>query len=138
MYKVYSKSQRKQLEPRDCGVTGDGQSLEYIWYDDIGWIEMHQREKEDIVFCLKTGFKDKNGTDIYEGDIFKGFKCPFLGAFMRYKGVEYHNGAFVVGILGYENTRYLYEFFEITEYFELNVPEIIGNIFENPELLETR
>lgn len=73
-----------------------------------------------------TGLKDKKDVEIYEGDIFRG-KSGFMI-------VKFENGAFV--------TEYK---FNIRGYEEVNImplsvtsrgAKVIGNIHDNPELLE--
>jgi len=78
-------------------------------------------DDEDVEFLLFTGLKDKNGKEVYEGDI-----C------------EYHNGRGVyVGVVKYiqEYSAFRIEFNDGT-WTDLAFVEVIGNIYENPELLE--
>lgn len=72
-----------------------------------------------------TGLHDKNGTEIYEGDIVAGKRCKSV--------VEFKNN---IGSCGC-----CYESFEgsgfIAEDVRLGkVCEVIGNIYKNPELID--
>jgi hypothetical protein len=72
--------------------------------------------------CQYTGLKDKNGKEIYESDLVNGF----IGDLEVINGkVVFDAGAFSVDVGNY--LPCLYEFQGI---------EIIGNIYENPELME--
>ena len=89
-------------------------------------IELHPRD-ENIILMQSTGLKDKNGKEIFEGDIvdYKGRKAV----------VKWH-GSYASFIY-----RFLDELQErVSEWHPLFLAyyhfEIIGNIYENPELLE--
>ena len=70
-----------------------------------------------------TGLKDTKGKDIYEGDI---VRCEHDYQGTDYTGkVMFFNGGFCVWTGGFRN--YVWDDM---------IPEIIGNIHENPELLE--
>lgn len=69
-----------------------------------------------------TGLKDKNGTEIYEGDIFRDNDTYLWEVF-------FEDGMFCAKGGEYDLVEALIEF--IPEHCE-----IIGNIYENPELLE--
>ena len=69
-----------------------------------------------------TGLKDKNGKEIFEGDILKGRKG--LNPIVEYSE---ERGMFIVNFqVGYVNFND-----ELGEEWE-----VIGNIYENPELLD--
>lgn len=77
-----------------------------------------------------TGLQDKNGKDIYEGDILStDLSRPYLI-------VEFRNGAFMHQC--HDNGKDYYDFMlpSDTESNQDKYAEVIGNSFDNPNLLE--
>jgi uncharacterized phage protein (TIGR01671 family) len=91
-------------------------------------------EDGDIIVMQYTGLKDKNGKEIYEGDIVAAFN--FIDKNFRHE-VIFKNGAF-----GY-TSQFLSGFIPYAgnDNFKWSNGksdkiEVIGNIYENPELME--
>lgn len=71
-----------------------------------------------------TGLKDKNGTKIFEGDIVKRFWFDIMCIYQ----IDYDNVlACFIGRAGMNFTAF---------YCDSEEFEVIGNIYDNPELLE--
>lgn len=81
------------------------------------------RELRDVELMQYTGLKDKNGVEIYEGDIIAPWS-PLKGApaDVHYQGASFRVNDFVLDLPPFQGRNF----------------EVIGNIYENPELLETK
>lgn len=80
-------------------------------------------EADEIVIEQYTGLKDKNGTEIYEGDIL----IDDTGEPIEYWVVKFSEGGFVGECAGVAEPL-----------FELTNLEVIGNIHKDPELVEEK
>ena len=88
---------------------------------------------EGVIFTQSTGLKDLNGVEIFEGDILTDGHT--LGVLRNHQTL----GFYMVDEKGEESflsDTVDTEGFEEAKEFMKNSIEIIGNIYENPELLE--
>ena len=113
-----------------CYVTSDGKSficmdiVEHYCVIALRWFEI-----DPETLCQFTGLCDKNGNRIWENDILMAHLDESYPEDVTYETVEWG----VAGWVGHEansiGRQYLDEF--DTKYYE-----VVGNTFDNPELLQ--
>jgi uncharacterized phage protein (TIGR01671 family) len=129
-FRFWNKIARRFQPASKYAIDGEGKLVSYD-YEMMAYDDPVDFSKTIIVAQQYTGLKDNNGKEIYEGDIihykFDGASypkeacdllltciyCPIFGGY----------------IFNAPNDSYYYA--EIRSY-----DEVIGNIFETPELLE--
>lgn len=125
-FRMYDTNVNKMYMPNDYG--GVESIYECIkqqinWDLDVDYDIKFNHLEDGRFFMQCTGLKDKNGKLIYEGDVVNGSCGVYWGKMI----VEYNVAGFVLN----KNGKYL-NFLEGDNYIE-----VIGNIYENKELLES-
>lgn len=133
----------KQMHYNDFIITATGYTAKLYQENDY-MMKFNQYDLEFDKQCVvmqSTGLKDKKGKLIYEGDLLKPLgeddervevvwneeKARF-GLMIQWTDYCYWNGL-------YEETKTGRDYYELDDYYTDDF-EVIGNIYENSELLE--
>lgn len=124
-FRVWCKN-HKEWEKHDCFLSQDGQLNQFC----NGRLLPPMRQDTHIV-CMSTDLCDKNGKEIFEGDIVQcGAGEPDAGPKEKVAWLDRYAGFVLVTI----------DFDTVIDHEQFSkqcagVVSVIGNIYENPELL---
>lgn len=126
-FRVWDKERECYLDETElAGITPDGKYILYIEDEEISRLEING----NYIVEQYTGLKDKNGKDIYECDILGDmWRDGYIAWCDKCKQLQYH-------ILTHECMACLGD----VQWYELvndnGKLEVVGNVHENPDLLE--
>ena len=119
------------MKPKFRAWTEEGKAMYYgvypfkddtllLSYDEIAFDEV---PASDFILMQSTGIKDKNGREIFEGDIIK---------FSIDNGFDYGNDE--IGIVRYQLGTFRADVFQLSYLLEGGEVKIIGNVYETEDL----
>ena len=124
-YRLEKFSHQRVFDVMSINLGIEYSTIEIIAEHPNGDWAVREIDDEDIDLIQCTGLKDKNGTLIYMGDVVKDDATNSI-----YKVGEKKCAIYL------ENDEYIGYFHELSMAFAEKRLEVIGNIYENPELLE--
>lgn len=124
-FRAWDKEQHKMLFNEERGIALSGK----LYNESDDWFYAFDDRKgsyegKDIELMQYTGLKDKNGKDIYEGDILKHQIWSYTAVKVIWDDCMFR----VITVKGEEHNLPLVS-------LQTNSCEVIGNVYENPELL---
>ena len=130
-FRAWDKSHCKMYLVNSVNYTISGS----IWYVVTGWTKNDNKEiknclHDDLELMQFTGLRDKNGNEIYEGDVVE-YKFP---------DTPFDKGRITTGEISYLEDKASFRLIN-DEYGELPIHddidiEVVGNIYENSELIK--
>ena len=120
-FRAYDSGSLCRMYQPDEVMVSDGN----IWIIDEDDVAGEWIVNNDLNLMQSTGLFDKNGKEIFEGDIVKMAKDVYSD--LTYYEIVRHRG----GAYRLESNQHGYEL-----WLRHTNCEVIGNIYENPELLE--
>lgn len=123
-FRVWDKEEKIMIDWIDLDMSKDGGEDDFIVFEPTGPVKS---AITNPILMQSTGLKDKNGIEIYEGDIVQHSEKPNPFFSYPFKVIQARTGEWRLDnfrcgtVLAFSNQDEL---------------EVLGNIYETPELLE--
>lgn len=137
-FRAWDKVTKQMLDTgfHILGETNCFQLIEQALIEAQPGVEYSLMRLNDAVITQWTGLKDRNDKDVYESDLISITLNKFNKKYPRCVQVYYIAPSFILGRINHlkptDNT-FLYN---MDEFDYEKAIEVVGNIFENPELLK--
>lgn len=128
-FRAWLKEEKKMIEPSD--ILSISFKLCEMTPNYLYGFEKEKYDFYDLELMQSTGLEDKNNKEIFEGDIVRMRNPRDRRQIGMFQVVRVANSP----MLGLLDKKLTTEIFNLYEHMR-NYYEIIGNIHENPELLE--
>lgn len=123
-FRAWLKEERKMVNVETLFI-----GINRLCFGNSKTEDLFFRDFEEVELMQYTGLKDKNGKEIYDGDI---VLVESGGTSTWYKTViKFKEGAFIASLIDGEDYIYIFN-----RGFDSNDFEILGNVYENKNLLE--
>ena len=114
-FRAWDKTHKKLGLIEADMVNGTFQSVKIFDEDDDDW-----QVFDNFILMQSTGIKDRNGVEIFEGDMFKDGVVEY----------DVELGMWIVSFFKFDN------YMKLSNYLRDFKGSVIGNIYENPDLVE--
>lgn len=111
--------------------------LSPVWFEENYWNDDNFANCAERCGCILmqfTGMIDKHGKEVYEGDILRFDVMTDYGLLQMLGKMEWNNSLFQFGVSATSPLESMPPHVVIKE-SEMGRPEVIGNVYENPEIL---
>ena len=132
-FRAYDGGSLNRMYQPDEVMVGNGD----IWIIDEDSVAGDWIVNNDLHLMQSTGLHDKNGKEIFEGDVVKRYRSPFFKAKWEYQ-IETVLKEKASLLLGREFGKNFGTIPFDSPFAKSDLLEVIGNIYENPELLEEK
>lgn len=136
-FRAWDEREGEMYTPTDIKLANDKKTwiVDKKIFDDMGFLNEKESKfrniGEEVILMQFTGLKDKNGKEIYEGDVLESRPTPDVRFVVGF-GQNEEDNCYGFCLTSINNGS--------TYGFDLSVKkmEVIGNIYENPKLLEKK